>query len=323
MSEANWYPDPTQPGRLRYWDGDAWTEHVSVNGEVASDPLPGASGATAPAAGGPPSNASPSATPPAAMPTDAAQAGHAREPDAVAAVASPPGRRQLGELLRDAGPGGSTLLGRAGFLLAALGGVVTLFTTGKTAVEQTSPFPATISIGDGAWMGIVLIVVAVLGVLSPWIWGRLAAIVIVWMGALFFSLAVIGLRTDDIFASGSDVSLRSGGVLLALGSLLLYAGAAIALWGMRVPVRQAVAAAVARPRKGMALTALICGIAGLLQIPAAPAAVAFGVVAGDDDRASNGGSGGRGMAIAGIVLGIISMAAWGIGLAIAMFVASP
>jgi hypothetical protein len=23
-----WYPDPQQPGRLRYWNGTAWTEHV-------------------------------------------------------------------------------------------------------------------------------------------------------------------------------------------------------------------------------------------------------------------------------------------------------
>jgi hypothetical protein len=27
---ANWYPDPSAPQRLRYWDGVQWTQHVSV-----------------------------------------------------------------------------------------------------------------------------------------------------------------------------------------------------------------------------------------------------------------------------------------------------
>jgi hypothetical protein len=26
---AGWYPDPSQPGRIRYWDGSAWTAHVA------------------------------------------------------------------------------------------------------------------------------------------------------------------------------------------------------------------------------------------------------------------------------------------------------
>ncbi|WP_084127271.1 DUF2510 domain-containing protein [Demequina sp. NBRC 110054] len=32
---AGWYADPTMPGTMRYWDGAAWTQHVS--------PAPGAS----------------------------------------------------------------------------------------------------------------------------------------------------------------------------------------------------------------------------------------------------------------------------------------
>jgi hypothetical protein len=27
--EAGWYPDPTQQARLRYWTGDAWSEHTA------------------------------------------------------------------------------------------------------------------------------------------------------------------------------------------------------------------------------------------------------------------------------------------------------
>jgi len=38
---ANWYPDPTQRHQLRYWDGNAWTDHVSTNGATATDPLQG------------------------------------------------------------------------------------------------------------------------------------------------------------------------------------------------------------------------------------------------------------------------------------------
>lgn len=28
MAEANWYADPDDPSRLRYWDGTAWTDHT-------------------------------------------------------------------------------------------------------------------------------------------------------------------------------------------------------------------------------------------------------------------------------------------------------
>jgi uncharacterized protein YxjI len=36
---ANWYPDPTGRHQHRYWDGRAWTDHVSDNGVTGTDPV--------------------------------------------------------------------------------------------------------------------------------------------------------------------------------------------------------------------------------------------------------------------------------------------
>ena len=53
---AAWHPDPMGRHQLRYWDGQAWTEHVSTNGVQTVDPLqptaPGQVQATATGADG-------------------------------------------------------------------------------------------------------------------------------------------------------------------------------------------------------------------------------------------------------------------------------
>lgn len=36
---ADWYPDPYGRSELRYWDGMAWTDHVSSNGRQGTDPV--------------------------------------------------------------------------------------------------------------------------------------------------------------------------------------------------------------------------------------------------------------------------------------------
>ncbi len=38
---ANWYPDPTKRHQMRYWNGTAWTDHVSNNGIQGNDPVDG------------------------------------------------------------------------------------------------------------------------------------------------------------------------------------------------------------------------------------------------------------------------------------------
>ncbi len=68
MAEAGWLPDPAGVHELRYWNGSAWTEHVSDQGMTSQDapptqfpppaaafPPPPAAPAAAPAAGGKPS----------------------------------------------------------------------------------------------------------------------------------------------------------------------------------------------------------------------------------------------------------------------------
>jgi hypothetical protein len=36
---AGWYPDPTGRADQRYWDGNAWTDHVARAGVQGTDPV--------------------------------------------------------------------------------------------------------------------------------------------------------------------------------------------------------------------------------------------------------------------------------------------
>jgi uncharacterized protein DUF2510 len=44
---AGWYPDPTGQADQRYWDGNAWTDHVSRAGVQGTEPVTGESQAGA------------------------------------------------------------------------------------------------------------------------------------------------------------------------------------------------------------------------------------------------------------------------------------
>lgn len=42
---ADWYEDPSGRHQFRYWDGTAWTDHVSDSGQQSADPLTASGGA--------------------------------------------------------------------------------------------------------------------------------------------------------------------------------------------------------------------------------------------------------------------------------------
>ena len=67
-SAANWYTDPTGAAELRWFDGAAWTVHVSAAGRTWTAPLDGAPDAPAPAVAPLADGATSTTTPPPAAP---------------------------------------------------------------------------------------------------------------------------------------------------------------------------------------------------------------------------------------------------------------
>jgi Bacterial PH domain/Short C-terminal domain/Protein of unknown function (DUF2510) len=66
MAEASWLPDPGGTHELRYWNGTAWTEHVSDQGTTGVEPVTAPYPPPAPAFAPPPPPAAPAAAAPPA-----------------------------------------------------------------------------------------------------------------------------------------------------------------------------------------------------------------------------------------------------------------
>ncbi len=287
MADADWYPDPTQAGRLRYWDGAGWSEHVSVGGGTASDPIVGDP---------PPPAAPPPAAPgPAAAPPDVPAGGPV-------GIVYPP-----------------TPLGRAGFGVAAVGGVLVAATAGSTAVTQGDL--SGIEVAGGSWLGVSAAVLCVAAAAAPWAWSRIAGVGASGFFAIIVAFAVIGFRTSDDFIPGVGVSLGAAGWLMVIGVVLLFAGTVVSLVFLRVPAAGPDPSAA--PGEGKGVAALVVGIVGVLLPFLAAPAIGLALFAMDDVRAGDGRVGGRGPAVAGLVLGIVSLSLWGVGLLLGMLLAQP
>ncbi len=333
----DWYPDPTNASRLRYWDGVMWTQWVTTDGDTSEDPIAGTpppppaeghagwSGVRAePAAPAePPQPSAPASEPPTAyrqqqagQPTSSgplpAEAAPANTPRSLTppSVAPPAPAEQLYSSSID------QVLLRGGLGVAALGGIITTFSAGQVGAQQEIlGRPSELDVGGGAFTALVAAIVIIGAAAAPWLWAQITGIGIAAALAIGSAFAVISFRTNEDFVEILDVSLGTGGWIILAGSLVAFAGLALALLGiaMRPPKQQ-------EPDKSKGVAALVLGIAGFPLGFAAALGVTFGLLGMAESRNAKEG---RGLSLAGFIVGLVALVLWFLIVTAAMFFAEP
>jgi hypothetical protein len=218
----------------------------------------------------------------------------------------------------------TSLFVRAGLAVGAVAGVlVALAPSGDLASGPARDDVGTTATIDlepavGA-LGVAAAVLLVAAAAAPWLWAHLAGVALVTIVGATSGLIVLTGRTSDDFVADADVSLERGGVLLVLAFWVGLAAVLVTLVGFRrvamaieppaedEPAAPAEGEGVRRRTSGKATVSLVLGIAGFITVFASALAIAFGTLALGDIRASRGALGGRGVAIAGVVLGFVAL----------------
>lgn len=223
---------------------------------------------------------------------------------------------------------------RAGLGLGAVAGVLAGLAPRWDMVEGASrdtPGVTKVLAPGGAvgGFGVLLTVFLVAVVFVPRLWAWLAGLGLITGLAGACGLVVITGRTSDDFAADADVSLLTGGRLLVVAFWVGMVAVAVILVGFRkmaLAPRPAAEGEDAEgddtegedegpgPRRGRSRTgsgkatlSFALGVGGFAVVIASSLAVAIGALALGDIRASDGRKGGRGLAIAGLVLGIVAL----------------
>lgn len=197
-----------------------------------------------------------------------------------------------------------------GALAAALMALTPLFdlVDGAGAPPRGGTYVAGVGVSVSA-IAITACLVILVGVVREILWIHLLGLVLATGIALVAGLLVIVARTSDNFADGADLTLRAGGLLLVASFWLALIGVVIALVGVRMVAIAAPPATMARTgpqqRARTAPLAALLGAVGVVIVVTAAIAVAYGVLALGDIRSSGERLTGRGMALAGMALGIL------------------
>ena len=161
-----------------------------------------------------------------------------------------------------------------------------------------------------AAIGVTACLAILVGVVREVLWLHLVGLVLGTGVALVSGVLVIVARTSDNFADSAGPTLRAGGLLLVCAFWLALIGVMIALVGVRMvamaaPPPRNVARTGPQQRARTAPLAAILGLVGVVAVVTSALAVAYGVLALGDIRGSGGRLTGRGMAVAGMALGIL------------------
>lgn len=219
-------------------------------------------------------------------------------------------------------------LSAAGAVTGILAALIACTAVGRTLVSGPARAPRTGTAAvDLPSVGIVAFVVcAVLLAVSlavPRTWMRMVAVALVTAVVMTCGAVVTFARLSSDFAREADLSLESGGSILIVGFLVGLVGLALALYGSRELPPSVDRSALRPGLSGSATASMVLAIGGVITAIASSLAVVVGVRGLREIRESEGVRRGRGLAIAGLVLGLLWTVAWAGLLLNLMLTASP
>lgn len=198
---------------------------------------------------------------------------------------------------------------RAGLWLGVLSGVLCLVAGfGDRVVAEQDLVKVVLAQGALIGVGAVMIVLIGCAVFLPFAWARITGIGVLGVAAFVYAVLVTVGRADTTLQVGPAITLGPAGLMLLLAFLAATTGLVLALVGApRIgrPAERNAAGEARQTTSGYAVTSLVLSLCGLLVAFTAPLGIAFAVAAFDDDARSGGNRAGRGMAIAGLVVGIV------------------
>jgi hypothetical protein len=216
----------------------------------------------------------------------------------------------------------------AGLLIGIASAFLACFAAGRDMVSgpaaDVEAGTAVVDLPTGVIVVFLIGAVLLGGALAiPATWARIVGTALLTALASTYALIVVIARTSDDFREEADLSLEGGGIVLAGAFGVCLVGLVLALIGSRELVRPVDPERLRPGTSGSATASLVLGIAGLFATIAASLAIVFSVLAVGEINGSGSVRTGRGIAIAGLVLGIVWLTLWALFLIAGIFVATP